>query len=75
VIFGEFKNVFLTNKEFEKLKASFGEAGANQRIENLSSYVASKGKKYKSHYATILTWERKNKKSKQDPGGTYFNGS
>jgi len=72
VIFGEFKNVFLTNKEFEKLKASFGEAGANQRIENLSSYVASKGKKYKSHYATILTWERKNKKPKRNQDSVYF---
>ena len=28
-------------------------------IEKLSSYIASKGKKYKSHYATILNWSRK----------------
>jgi len=47
-------------EEFEKLKTQFGEKGTNERIENLSQYIASKGKKYKSHYATILTWERKN---------------
>ena len=57
---GEFKNIILLEEEFEKLKTQFGEKGTNDRIENLSQYIASKGKKYKSHYATILTWERKN---------------
>jgi len=59
-IYGEFKNVQLKPEEYEKLKSQFGESGTKKRIENLSSYIASKGKKYKSHYATILTWERKN---------------
>lgn len=58
--FGAFENVKLSIEEFEKLKEKFGEEGAKERIENLSSYVASKGKRYKSHYATILVWEKKN---------------
>ena len=65
-VFGEFKNIKLTNEEYEKLKNQFGDSGTNQRIESLSSYVASKGKKYASHYATILNWERmadKNRKT------------
>ena len=61
-IYGELKNVKLTTKEHEKLISRFGSQGATQRIENLSLYLASKGKKYKSHYATILTWARGEKK-------------
>lgn len=59
-IYGEFGNVRLTSEELQKLKDLFGEAGTNEMIENLSQYIASKGKKYSSHYATILSWERKN---------------
>ena len=29
-----------------------------QRIDSLDGYIASRGDKYKSHYATILNWER-----------------
>jgi hypothetical protein len=58
-IYGEFKNVRLTDEESEKLKAQFGEEGTSFWIEQLSAYVESKGKKYKSHYATILNWDRK----------------
>lgn len=58
--YGEFKNVKLTNLEYQKLVNKFTEQGAKDRIENLSSGIASKGYKYASHYATILTWERKN---------------
>ena len=28
-------------------------------MERLSEYIQSKGKRYKSHYATILAWARK----------------
>lgn len=58
-IYGEFKNVKLTDEEYEKLK----EANLLPYIEKLSSYIASKGKKYKSHYATILNWSRKEQKT------------
>jgi hypothetical protein len=65
---GAFENVSLSEEELQKLKDQFGDRHA-ELIENLSSYIASKGKKYKSHYATILTWERKN-----NPNGNSGNG-
>lgn len=57
--FGEFKNVFLTEEQYQKLKGKFYDV--DDRIETLSAYIASKGAKYKDHYATILTWARKEK--------------
>jgi len=52
--------VLLTDEEYKKLVEQFGKAGADDKILNLSLYIQSKGNKYKSHYATILNWERKN---------------
>lgn len=54
--YGEYKNVLLTDDEFEKLKAEY--VDYLDRIERLSSYIASTGKTYKSHYATIRNWAR-----------------
>ena len=56
---GEYANVLLTDDELEKLKAEYPDW--QERIERLSSYVASTGKSYKSHYATIRNWARKDK--------------
>lgn len=56
--FGEFSNIHLTPEEHKKLIEKFGENDTADKIENLSRYIASKGKKYKSHYATILNWSR-----------------
>lgn len=58
-VYGEFKNVLLTDDELEKLKQRFPDY--ELRIEKLSNYIASKGVKYKSHYATILSWARNDK--------------
>jgi NTP pyrophosphatase (non-canonical NTP hydrolase) len=58
---GEFNNVVLTTEEFKKLADKFGYTACQEKIESLSSYMASKGKKYKSHYATLLVWSRKEK--------------
>lgn len=59
-IFGEFKQVRLTVDEHVQLVDKLGKTQADEMIEQLDQYIASKGKKYKSHYATILTWARKN---------------
>jgi len=56
--------VFLTNDEYEKLVVKFGKPGADDRIANLNNGIGSKGYKYKSHYYTILSWERKNEKER-----------
>lgn len=55
--YGEYKNVLLTDEELDKLKTEYSDW--EDRIERLSSYVASTGKSYKSHYATIRNWARK----------------
>lgn len=55
--YGEYKNVLLTDDELEKLQAEYPDI--EERIERLSSYIASTGKSYKSHYATIRNWARK----------------
>lgn len=60
--FGEFENVLLSVDELQKLKSKLG-AETESYIERLSSYIASSGKKYKSHYATILSWTQKDTKN------------
>lgn len=57
--YGEFGNVKMTTAEFEKLVQAEGAERANALIEELSSYLASSGKRYKSHYATLLNWGRR----------------
>lgn len=51
--------VLLTNNEREKLISKLGEINTDDWILKLNNYIGSKGKKYKSHYHTILTWARK----------------
>ena len=58
--YGEYKNVLLSDQDLEKLKAEFP-ADWQDRIERLSSYIASTGKTYKNHLATIRNWARKDK--------------
>ena len=60
--YGEFGNVKMTTSEFEKLVQAEGAERANALIEELSSYLASSGKRYKSHYATLLNWGRRKEK-------------
>jgi len=62
-IYGEFKNVRLKEEEFTKLKEKFPK-DYKDRIEALSVYMRSKGKTYKDHYATILSWARKEEREK-----------
>lgn len=56
---GFFANVLLTDDEMQKLAAEI--PNYEEYIEKLSHYIESNGKKYKSHYATILMWHRKDR--------------
>lgn len=56
---GFFANVLLTDDELQKLAAEI--PNYEEYIEKLSHYIESNGKKYKSHYATILMWHRKDR--------------
>ena len=70
--YGEYKNVLLTDEELGKLKELFP-ADLQERIERLSEYIASTGKKYKSHYATIRAWANRDRKpaARPQPRGGY----
>ena len=60
--YGEFENVLLSDTEREKLDDQLGDICAEDYIEKMSAYIAQSGTKYKSHYAAILTWWRKDGK-------------
>jgi predicted phage replisome organizer len=64
--YGEYKNVLLSDNELEKIKQEYPDW--EKRIETLSGYIASTGKTYKSHYATIRNWARRDQeKQKKEP--------
>lgn len=58
-IYGAFKNVRLSDDDLGKLKTEFPDW--EDRIERLSEYMASTGKTYRDHLATIRTWARKDR--------------
>jgi predicted phage replisome organizer len=55
--YGLYNNVLLSDDDLNKLKDEFPDW--EQRIERLSEYIASTGKSYKNHLATIRAWARK----------------
>ena len=71
--YGLYENVLLTDEDYQKLKEEFPH-DYSDRIERLSEYIASTGKKYKSHLATIRNWARNDvvKKPAQRTGGNVF---
>ena len=65
--FGEYRNVFLTEIEYKRLKADF--SGLDNLIEQLSAYIQSTGKRYADHAATLRIWAKRQKsEQKQEPG-------
>lgn len=65
---GEYQNVLLSDDDLEKLKAEFP-SDWDQRIQRLSEYMASSGKSYKNHLATIRNWARRDKPAAKAAGG------
>ena len=59
LMFGEYRNVFLTEKDYKRLKADF--SGLDDLIEQLSAYIQSTGKKYTDHAATLRIWAKRQK--------------
>ena len=60
-VFGTAQNVTLSDDEYKKLVEAFGGESTLEKIERLSLYKGSTGKKYKSDYLTILNWARSDK--------------
>lgn len=51
--------VFLSKANYDQLAQKLGSTRVDQYIDKLNNYIGSKGKKYKSHYHTILSWASK----------------
>lgn len=56
--YGEYSNVLLSDTDLAKLKREFPNEW-QERIERLGAYMASTGKSYKNHLATIRNWARR----------------
>ena len=65
--FGEYRNVFLTEKEYKQLKADF--SGLDSLIEQLSAYIQSTGRKYADHAATLRIWAKRQKTERKSTPG------
>lgn len=67
---GEYNNVLLTSKEYNKLIEDLGEQEAMRWINVLSEGLELKGYKYKSHNLAIRKW-RSNEQNKKPDGRAY----
>ena len=70
-IYGEHKNVRLTDDEVSKLKEQFP-VDWTRRIEALSEGIARKGYKYKSHYLAILNWAKRDGEKQQKSSNPFL---
>lgn len=66
--YGEYQNVLLSDSDLKKLQEEFP-TDWEERIENLSNYMESKGKEYKNHLATIRCWARRDSESQSKSAG------
>ncbi|MCD8008135.1 MAG: DUF6291 domain-containing protein [Clostridiales bacterium] len=67
--YGEYSNVLLSESDLDNLKPEFP-PDWQERIEHRSGYMASTGKGYKNHLATIRNWARRDAQARgQQPGG------
>lgn len=75
--FGRYKNVFLSEKELAELQTELP-GKWEYYIDRLSGYIASSGKKYKNHAATIRRWaaddEAKKAPKRKIPDYSYREG-
>ena len=68
--YGEFENVFLSDGEISALQASFPNQ-YDEYIQRLSRYMASNGRHYANHYATIRKWLDEDNRGKSTKNYTY----
>lgn len=71
--YGKFENVNLTEKEYHALISDYPDEYMDM-IEHLSAYMASTGKTYKNHFATMERWKEEDRKKAKKEGYVY-NGS
>lgn len=61
--YGIYNNVYLSKVEIEELVKQYPD-DYKDMIENLSTYMRSKGKVYEDHFATLMRWKRKDDEKK-----------
>ena len=61
--YGEYENVLLSDTDLAKLKEEFP-TDWEERIDDLSNYMESKGVSYKNHLATLRSWARRDREAK-----------
>lgn len=72
-IYGELNNVFLSDDEYRRLIRRCGKEQTTILLNDLSYHIGSTGRKYKSHYYTLLSWYRKKvKKGITHPSSWYI---
>ncbi len=72
--YGTFENVYLSDTELEELRAKLGAGVLARLIDDLSEHIASTGKTYASHHATLLRWS-KNEYAPREEGDRYAKAS
>ena len=58
-VYGNLKNVYLSEDEYESIIKKCGFRDGMILINDLSYHLGSTGRKYKSHYNTIISWYRR----------------
>lgn len=51
----------MSPEERRALNQKYGRGAVDKMIERLENYILSSGKKYKSHYRTLLIWFQRQK--------------
>ena len=70
--YGSFANVCLSAQELRTLQERFPDW--EQRIERLSAYMASSGKVYGNHFATLVSWAQEDAKKPPTASARPFKG-
>lgn len=66
---GDYENVLLTEEDLEALKKQFP-YDWQHRINRLSGYIKTTGKRYRNHFETIVHWAEKEKNRQNKSGGS-----
>ena len=64
--YGEFKNVLLSDKDLEKLKAEYTEELVEKYIKKMDEWLELNGKHYKNYYLALRQWMNKEVSRKQE---------
>ena len=67
---GKYENVILTEKEYQALISDYPDEYMDM-VEHLSAYMASTGRTYENHLATMERWKAEDRKKAKKEGYVY----